>query len=138
MARSRFTISARVGVCTRPSESTLRTEPALVVAARVAFMPTSQSASLRARAAASSGRMASSSRSASNASRMADCVIELNQARLTGLARAASGAVSRMSLKMSSPSRPASQALMIRSTSVRAMSWWSALSCFAARGSRAW
>ena len=62
MARSRFTISARVGVCTRPSESTLRTEPALVVAARVAFMPTSQSASLRARAAASSGRMASSSR----------------------------------------------------------------------------
>ena len=55
--------SARVGVCTRPSEQHLADEPILVVAARVAFMPTSQSASQRARAASSSGRISSSSRS---------------------------------------------------------------------------
>ena len=82
MARSRLTISASVGVWTRPSDSTLRVEPTFVVAARVAFMPTSQSASLRARAAASSGRIASSSRSAAKASLMAPAVMELNQARL--------------------------------------------------------
>ncbi len=124
IARSRFTISASVGVCTRPSDSTLRIEPAFVVAARVAFMPTSQSASLRARAAASSGSICSSSRSASNASRIAFWVIELNQARRTGFSRAAFGAVSRMSLKMSSPSRPASQALTITSTSGRFIRAW--------------
>ncbi len=133
-----MTISASVGVWTRPSDSTLRTEPALVVAARVAFMPTSQSASLRARAAASSGFMASSSRSASKASRMALAVMELNQARFTGFSRAAFGAVSRISLKMSSPSRPASQALTIRLTSSRFISAWSDLSCFPARASRGW
>ncbi len=138
MARSRLTISASVGVWTRPRESTLRTEPALVVAARVAFMPTSQSASLRARAAASSGCMASSSRRASKASRMAPAVMELNQARLTGFSRAAAGAVSRISLKISSPSRPASQALTIWSTSARFISACSALSCLPARVSRGW
>jgi hypothetical protein len=34
---------------------------------------------------------------------MAPAVIELNHARFTGFSRAAAGAVSRMSLKMSSP-----------------------------------
>ncbi len=109
-----------------------------MVAARVAFIPTSQSASLRARAAASRGCIASSSRSESNASRMAFCVIELNQARLTGFSRAAFGAVSRISLKINSPSRPASQALMIASTSGRFISAWSDFSVLPARVSRAW
>ena len=59
---------ARVGVCTRPSDSTRRMEPARVVAARVPFMPTSQSASLRARAASSSGFISLSGRSALKAS----------------------------------------------------------------------
>ena len=138
MARSRFTMSASVGVCTRPSDSTLRIEPAFVVAARVAFMPTSQSASLRARAAASSGCICSSSRSASNASLMAFWVMELNQARRTGFSRAAFGAVSRISLKMSSPSRPASQALTITSTSGRFMRAWRPFSALAALASRGW
>ena len=133
-----MTISASVGVWTRPRDSTLRAEPTFFVAARVAFIPTSQSASLRARAAASSGRIASSSRSAAKASLMAPAVMELNQARLTGFSRAALGAVSRMSLKMSSPSRPASQALTIWSTSSRFIRAWSDLSCFAARASRGW
>ena len=109
-----------------------------MVAARVAFMPTSQSASLRARAAASRGCIASSSRSASKASRMAFWVIELNQARLTGFSRAALGAVSRISLKISSPSRPASQALMIASTSGRFIRAWRPLRVLPARVSRAW
>ena len=136
MARSRPTISARVGVCTRPSESTLRAEPAFVVAARVAFMPTSQSASLRARAAASSGRIASSSRSASKASRMAPAVIELNHARLTGLSRALRGGLQ--------DQLEDQLALAAGVTGVdelgdlgRAMSVCSDLSCFAARASRA-
>ncbi len=133
-----MTISARVGVCTRPSDSTLRIEPALVVAARVAFMPTSQSASLRARAAASRGSIAASSRSEANASLIAFWVIELNQARLTVLPWAALGAVSRMSLKISSPSRPASQALMMTSTSGRFISAWSDFSVLFARASRGW
>jgi hypothetical protein len=41
-----------------------------------------------------------------------------------------------MYAKISSPSRPASQALMIRSTSSRFISLWIALSCFFAFASR--
>ena len=113
-------------------------DPARVVAARVPFMPTSQSASLRARAASSRGRMSLSGRRLVKASWIAALVIDENQARSTGLARAFSDALCRMSLKMSSPSRPASHALTIPVTSFRAMSLCSDPSCFAARESRAW
>ena len=53
-------------------------------AARVAFMPTSQSASERERAASSSRRISSPLRRCSKASTMAAFVIELSQRRLTG------------------------------------------------------
>ncbi len=56
ISRSRRTIIASVGVWTRPSETTPPTQARpRIVAARVAFMPTSQSASERERAAASNG-----------------------------------------------------------------------------------
>jgi hypothetical protein len=56
MARSRSTMSASVGVCTRPSDHTPRLPArcATSVCARVAFRPTSQSASERERAASRS------------------------------------------------------------------------------------
>ena len=110
-----------MGVCTRPSDSTRRIEPAFVVAARVPFMPTSQSASLRARAASSRSRISLSGRSDEKASRMAALVIDENHARSTGFSRAASDALCRMSLKISSPSRPASQAFTMVVTSLRAI-----------------
>ena len=133
ISRSRRTIIARVGVCTRPSETGERGEPMRVVAARVAFMPISQSDSERERAASSSGRSSESSRRCSNASRMADFVIEENQARRTGFSTLA---VCRMSLKMSSPSRPASQALTRPSMSLRRIAACRLLSCFPAFASR--
>ena len=113
-------------------------EPARVVAARVPFMPTSQSASLRARAASSSGFISLSGRSALKASWIAALVMLENQARSTGLSCAAAGALCRMSLKMSSPSRPASHALTISVTSLRDISLCSDANCLAARLSRAW
>src|SRR3954449_151228 len=65
---SRRTIIASVGVWTRPSETTPPPQARpLIVAARVAFMPTSQSASERARAAASSGSSCSPGRGRSEA-----------------------------------------------------------------------
>ena len=73
-----------MGVCTRPSETTPPSERARTVAARVAFMPTSQSASERERAASSSGCISSPSRSASKPSRMALRVIEFTHSRCTG------------------------------------------------------
>ena len=69
---------------------------------------------------------------------MAALVMLENQARSTGLSCAAAGALCRMSLKMSSPSRPASQALTISVTSLRVIRRCSDASCFAARLSRAW
>ncbi len=69
---------------------------------------------------------------------MAWAVMDENHARFTGFSRAFFGAVSRMSLKMSSPSRPASHALTITSTSSDVMYLWSALSCLPAFTSRAW
>ena len=76
---------ASVGVWTRPSETTPPTQARpRIVAARVAFMPTSQSASERARAADSSGWSWSPGRSWSNPSRIACFVIELIQSRSTG------------------------------------------------------
>ena len=55
------------------------------MAARVPFMPTSQSASLRDRAAASSGAISAPSRRWSNPSRIASRVIDDTHRRLTGL-----------------------------------------------------
>ena len=55
-----------------------------MLAARVAFMPTSQSASERERAASSSGFISSAGRSAANASEIALFVIDESHRRLTG------------------------------------------------------
>ncbi len=82
---------ASVGVCTRPSETApSKEERSRIVAARVAFIPTIQSASLRERAAAS--RLASSpaGRRRPNASRMAPAVIEESHSRCTGFFEPAS------------------------------------------------
>jgi len=56
-----------------------------MVAARVAFIPTIQSASERDRAASSSGASSPLGRSAENAFRIASLVIEFNHSRMTGL-----------------------------------------------------
>ncbi len=82
-------------------------------------MPTSQSASERERAASSRRRISSPSLRCAKASSIAFFVIELSQRRLTGLL---TPEVSSRYAKMSSPSRPASQALTIRSTSLLFMS----------------
>jgi hypothetical protein len=74
-----------VGVCTLPSETApSKAARSRIEAARVAFMPTTQSASDRERAAASSDSISSPGRSWSKASRMARLVIELSHSRLTG------------------------------------------------------
>jgi hypothetical protein len=76
---------ASVGVCTRPSETApSNDERSRIVAARVAFMPTIQSASDRDRAAASSSRISAASRSVANASRIAESVIDDSHSRCTG------------------------------------------------------
>ena len=91
-------------------------------------MPTSQSASERERAAASSASSCSPGRSFANPSRIACFVIDEIQSRSTGFEIPE---VSMMYAKISSPSRPASQALITRSTSLRARSLWiAAQSCF--------
>jgi hypothetical protein len=79
-----LTIIASVGVCTRPRETTPPTHARpRIVAARVAFMPTSQSASDRERAAFSSACIWGPGRSLSKPSRIACFVIEEIQSRST-------------------------------------------------------
>ena len=76
---------ASVGVCTRPSETApSKLERRRIVAARVAFMPTIQSASERERAACSSWASSAAGRSVAKASRIAAAVIEDSQSRRTG------------------------------------------------------
>ena len=76
---------ASVGVCTRPRETApSNDERRRIVAARVAFMPTIQSASERERAAASSEASSSPGRSRPNASLIASVVIEFSHSRWTG------------------------------------------------------
>ena len=76
---------ASVGVCTRPSETApSNDERRRIVAARVAFMPTIQSASERERAASSSFSISAPARSRPNASSIACLVIELSHRRWTG------------------------------------------------------
>ena len=86
------------------------------VSARVALRPTSQSDSERHFAASASGRICSSLRRFSHASTIAPVVIDRIQRRLIGLSMPPN---SMMFRKISSPSRAASQALTMRSTSLR-------------------
>ena len=76
---------ASVGVCTRPSETApSNDERRRMVAARVAFMPTIQSASERDLAASRRAPRSSPSRSWPKASRIAWLVIEFSHRRWTG------------------------------------------------------
>ena len=86
ISSSRRARIASVGVCTRPSETApSNDERRRIVAARVAFIPTIQSASERERAAASSVARSEPGRSRSNAARIAAGVIEFSHRRSTGL-----------------------------------------------------
>ena len=76
---------ASVGVCTRPSDTAPSNEErSRIVAARVAFIPTIQSASERERAASSSVATSEGSRRWAKASRIAFVVIDESQSRRTG------------------------------------------------------
>ena len=76
---------ASVGVCTRPSETAPSNEErSRIVAARVAFMPTIQSASERERAACSSRAYSCAGCSEPSPSLIAAEVIEDSQSRSTG------------------------------------------------------
>ena len=85
ISSSRRATIASVGVCTRPSETAPSNElRSLIVAARVAFMPTIQSASERERAASSSSSNSLAGRSDANAPFIAVLVIEFSHRRRTG------------------------------------------------------
>ena len=79
-------------------------------------MPISQSASERQRAASASGNISASLRKWAKPSRIALGVIDCSHSRCTDCLALACWAIS---LKMSSPSRPASQALIRALTSLR-------------------
>ena len=79
-----------MGVCTRPSETApSKAARSRMEAARVAFIPTTQSASERERAASSSGFISSPGRRLSKASVIARLVIEDSHSRSTGLSTSA-------------------------------------------------
>ncbi len=109
---------ASVGVCTRPTGVSWKPPVLLLnaVMARVPLMPTSQSLSDRQTAAFASGTISSSRRKCSNASRIDSRVIDCSQRRRIGLLRPP---YFTMFLKINSPSRPASQALIKSLTSLR-------------------
>ncbi len=84
ISSSRRARIASVGVCTRPSETAPSNEERRrIVAARVAFMPTIQSASERERAASSSGAYCAAGRRSPNAVLIAAFVIEFSHSRWT-------------------------------------------------------
>ena len=86
ISSSRRATRASVGVCTRPSETApSNAARSRIEAARVAFIPTSQSASERERAASSSDFISSPGRRCPKASQIALFVIEDSQSRCTGL-----------------------------------------------------
>ena len=93
-------------------------------------MPTSQSASERLRAASARPRICSSLRKRSKPSRMACGVMLCSHRRLTGLFSVplAPAAYCSIRRKINSPSRPASQALIISVTSLRLHSLTTAFS----------
>ena len=129
MASSRTTTTDRVGVCTRPT--VVKKKPPSrelnAVMARVPLIPTNQSASDRQRAASASGCICSSERKFTNPSRMACGVMDCSHKRRAGLPNGFfSLANCSMSLKISSPSRPASHALIRRSMSFRFASFTTA------------
>jgi hypothetical protein len=90
------------------------------VSARVAFMPISQSVRARAPAAAASPSSSSPGRSRAKPVRIASSVIDWSHRRRIGLVLPKWSTISR---KISSPSRPASQALTTPSTSSRSSSF---------------
>ena len=109
ISTSRRARMASVGVCTRPSDTApSNDERSRIVAARVAFMPTIQSASERERAASSSVWNSSPGRSAPNACLIALWVMDDSHSRCTGFF---AFDFSYSQAKISSPSRPASHAL---------------------------
>ena len=117
ISTSRRAMIASVGVWTRPSDTAPSNDDrSRIVAARVAFMPTIQSASERERAASSSVWNSSPGRSDANADLIAPVVIDESQSRCTGFL---APAFSYSHAKISSPSRPASQALTTEATSSR-------------------
>ena len=124
MSSSRSTTIDRVGVCTRPT--VVRKKPPLLllkaVIALVPLIPTNQSASERQRAASAKGCISLSERKLAKPSRIAAGVIDCNQSLLMVCDALACWA---MSLKINSPSRPASQALMSVVTSLRLISFCS-------------
>ena len=125
---------ARVGVCTRPSDTAPSNDDrSRMVAARVEFMPTIQSASERDRAASSSRSNSEAGCSVANACLIAAAVIDDSHSRCTGLR---DFAFSYVHAKISSPSRPASHALTTRSTSSRRSSLEITPNCFFERSSR--
>ena len=122
MSSSRSTTTDSVGVCTRPT--VVKKKPPSrelnAVMARVPLMPTNQSASDRQRAASAKGSICSLVRNCSKPSRMACGVIDCSHKRRTPLASGFfSLAYCSINRKISSPSRPASQALMRSPTSLR-------------------
>ncbi len=85
ISSSRRATIASVGVCTRPSETAPSKElRSRIVAARVAFIPTIQSASERERAASSRRSNSEEGLNEASASRIAALVIEFSHNRLTG------------------------------------------------------
>ena len=125
ISSSRFAIIASVGVCTRPQDSCALY---LHVNALVALIPTSQSASALETAAAYKSLYFLPSTSFANPSLIALSVTEEIQSLLIGLWQFA---FSRIHLATSSPSRPASVAMMISPTSFRNICVFTALYCFA-------
>ena len=130
---SRSTTTLSVGVCTRPT--VVRKKPPSrelnAVMARVPLMPTSQSASLRLRAASDKPCISGSPRSLSKPSRIACGVMLCSHSRWIGLGATVffslTPAYCTIRRKISSPSRPASHALMSALTSLRLTSLTTAL-----------
>ena len=116
---------ASVGVCTRPIE--LLDEPETMARARLAFMPTSQSAFARLSAAAYRLLYSEPSFSSSSPFRMASSVSEEIHRRLNGFVQPRKSYIQR---KISSPSRPASVATMMLSERLNTFSM--IFSCFEA------
>ena len=112
---------ASVGVCTRPADQAVRSfrDCRRRVSARVAFMPISQSARERQAAAAPRPSYLAPGSSDAKPLRIASRVIDCSQSRRVGFWSSRNSTISR---KISSPSRPASQAFTTASTSSRCSS----------------